>query len=162
MSYSYRPTDQLNCRSLTNGGVLHSGDRYQIRFIPEQDGYAYIFQIDSSGKIYRLFPVEGSDTSQTANVNPVRAGVTYFVPAEDEAFQLDDQVGQEQIHFLAFRNRNVALEGQYTALVEARRVQNHSRIADLQGQLTHSLQKVQLGAMPVINFKHNERGSHDL
>ncbi|WP_195912094.1 serine/threonine-protein kinase [Candidatus Contendibacter odensensis] len=162
VSYSYRPTDQLNFRSLTNDGVLHSGDRYQIRFIPEQDGYAYIFQIDSSGKIYRLFPVEGSDTSQTANVNPVRAGMTYFVPAEDEAFQLDDQVGQEQIHFLAFRNRNVALEGQYTALVEARRVQNHSRIADLQGQLTHSLQKVQLGAMPVINFKHNERGSHDL
>lgn len=162
VSYSYRPTDQLNFRTLMNGAVLRSGDRYQIRFTPEQDGYAYIFQIDSSGKIYRLFPVEGSDTPQTANINPVRADATYFVPAEDEAFQLDNQIGQEQIHFLAFRKRKVDLESQYTALVEARRAQDHARIADLQTQLTHSLQKTQLGAMPVINFKHNERGSHDL
>lgn len=162
VSYSYRPTDQLNFRSLMSGGVLHSGDRYRIRFTPEQDGYAYIFQIDSSGKIYRLFPVEGSDAPQPANVNPVRAGVTYFVPAEDEAFQLDDQVGQEQIHFLAFRNRNVDLEDQYAALAEARQAQDNLRIANLQAQLTHSLQKTRLGAMPVINFKHNERGSHDL
>lgn len=163
VSYSYRPADQLNFRTLMNGAVLRSGDRYQIRFTPEQDGYVYIFQIDSSGKIYRLFPFEaGSDAPQNGNINPVRAEATYFVPAEDEAFQLDNQIGQEQIHFLAFRKRNVDLESQYSALVEARRAQDHARIADLQAQLTHSLQKTQLGAMPVINFKHSERGSHDL
>jgi len=162
VSYSYRSNDQLNFQSMVNGSVLHSGDRYQIRFTPEQDGYAYIFQIDSSGAIYRLFPFEGSDNSQVGNMNPVKAGITYFVPAEDEAFQLDDQIGQEQIHVLAFKDRNIDLENQYTALVEARRAQDPSRIGELQTRLTDSLQKTQVGALPVLNFKHNARGSHEL
>jgi serine/threonine protein kinase len=160
--YSYRPADQLNSQPLLDSSVLHSGDRYQIRFTPEQDGYAYIFQIDSSGAIYRLFPFEGGDTLPAGNVNPVRAGVTYFVPAEDEAFQLDDQIGQEQIRVLAFKNRNIDLENQYTALAEARRAQDSARIAVLQIRLTDSLNKTQAGAPPILNFKHNARGSHDL
>lgn len=162
VSYSYRLANQLNFRPLVDGGILHSGDHYQIRFMPEQVGYVYIFQIDSGGMLYRLFPFEGHDPARSGNVNPVQAGVTYFVPAEDEAFELDDQIGQEQIHFLAFRDRNIELENQYATLVEARQAQNHSQIAELQFQLTDRLRKTQVGAMPVLNFKHNARGSHEL
>lgn len=162
VSYAYRPADQLNFRPLSDGDVLHSGDHYQIRFTPEQDGYAYIFQIDSGGAVYRLFPFEDGDTPRTGNVNPVRAGVVYFVPAEDEAFQLDDQVGQERIHVLAFRDRNLDLENQYEALAVARRVQDPVRIAELQTRLTDSLRKTQAGALPALNFRHNARGSHEL
>jgi len=78
VSYSYRPTDQLNFRPLLDGSVLHSGDRYQIRFTPEQNGYVYVFQIDSSGAVYRLFPPESAGTAQAGNANPVRAGTAYF------------------------------------------------------------------------------------
>ncbi len=164
VAYSYRPTDQINFRPLLNGGVLHSGDRYQIRFTPEQDGYVYVFQIDSSGSVYRLFPSEGNGatTQQASSVNPVRAGVTYFVPAEDEAFQLDDQIGHEQIYTLAFKEQNTDLENRYAVLGEARRAQDQSRLAELQTQLIAQLQKTQVGVMSVLNFKHNPRGSHEL
>lgn len=162
VSYSYRPTDQLNFRPLLDGGVLHSGDRYQIHFTPDQNGYVYIFQIDSSGAIYRLFPPESAENAQAGNANPVMAGATYFVPAEDEAFQLDDQIGQEQIYVLAFKNQSADLENQYAMLVEARRVQDSARIAELQMRLTERLQKTRAGITPVLNFKHNARGSHEL
>lgn len=163
IAYSYRPIDQLNFRSLLNGGVLRSGDYYQIRFTPNQNSYIYIFQIDSGGGVYRLFPFDSNNLSQAAVItNPVQAGVTYFIPAQDEAFQLDDQVGQEQIHVLAFQERNVSLENQYMALAEARRSQNHSQIPELQFQLTDSLKKAQVGVMSVLTFKHTSRGSHDL
>jgi hypothetical protein len=162
ISYAYRPVDQLNFRPLLNDGVLRSGDHYQIRFTPEQNGYVYIFQIDSGGAIYRLFPVEGNPDAQMTNVNPVQAGVTYFVPAEDEAFQLDEQIGQEQIYALAFQKQHSVLEDQYAALMEARRGQDLSRMSELQSQLIDSLQKTEVGAMPVLKFKHTPRGSHDL
>lgn len=164
ISYSYRPIDQLNFRPLLNEGVLRSGDYYQIRFTPKKNGYVYIFQIDSGGTIYRLFPSDDSSnlSQNSVNTNPVQASVAYFMPAQDEAFQLDDQIGQEQFHVLALQYRDIDLENQYTALVEARRLQDPSRILELQAQLTDSLQKVRVGAMPVLNFKHALRGSHDL
>ena len=162
ISYSYRPSDQLNFRPLLDGGVLRSGDHYRIRFTPEQDGYVYIFQIDSSGAIYRLFPFEGDQTPQTVNVNPVRAGVTYFAPSEDQAFLLDEQVGHEQIRALVFRDRNVDLENQYAAHAAARDAQDSSRLPELQARLTETLRKTQAGALPVLNFRHNPRGTHDL
>ncbi|HPF57657.1 MAG TPA: serine/threonine-protein kinase [Candidatus Competibacteraceae bacterium] len=163
IAYSYRPIDQLNFRSLSNGSVLRSGDYYQIRFTPDQNSYIYIFQIDSSGGIYRLFPPDSNNPSQTAIItNPAQAKATYFIPAQDEAFQLDDQIGQEQIYVLAFQERNINLENQYMALIEARRLQNDSQILALQAQLTDSLKKTQAGVMSVLNFKHTSRGSHDL
>ena len=162
VSYSYRPIDQLNFRPLIGDSALRSGDHYQIRFTAEQEGYVYIFQIDSSGAVYRLFPLEENPGSQAVNVNPVQAGVTYFVPAEDEAFQLDEQVGQEQIYVLAFQKRNSALEDQYALLMEARRAQDSARVGELHLQLIDSLQKVQVDAMSVLKFKHKPRGSHDL
>lgn len=160
--YSYRPADQLNFRPLLNGGILRSGDHYRIRFTPEEDGYVYIFQIDSSGAVYRLFPFEGDPTQRTVNTNPVRAGITYFAPSEDEAFQLDDQVGYEQIHTLAFRDRNIDLENQYAALAEARRAQDQSQLPELQTRLIESLRNIRAGALPVLNFRHNARGTHEL
>ncbi len=162
ISYAYRPIDQLNFRPLLGDSALRSGDHYQIRFTPEREGYVYIFQIDSGGAVYRLFPVEDNQVAQAVNVNPVQAGVTYFAPAEDEAFQLDEQVGQEQIYALAFQKRNSALEDQYALLMEARRAQDASRVGELHIQLIDSLQKIQVGALPVLKFKHNPRGSHDL
>lgn len=160
--YFYRPADQINFRPLIDGGLLHSGDYYQIRFTPEQDGYAYVFQIDSSGGIYLLFPSQRGDVPQVSSVNPVQAGVGYFLPAADEAFQLDEQVGHEQIRFLAFKQRQLALEEHYTALVEARRAQDPSRITELQIQLDRKLQSIKDGSMSVLNFKHNPRGTHEL
>ncbi|MEZ5584390.1 MAG: serine/threonine-protein kinase [Candidatus Competibacteraceae bacterium] len=141
VSYSYRPADQLNFRPLVNGSALHSGDHYQISFTPAAAGYVYIFQVDSSGAVYRLFPLTGNEAQATGNVNPVSEGVSYFVPAEGKAFQLDDQVGQERIVVLAFKNLNADLESLYATLVAARQMQDSQLIADTQNQLKRICKK---------------------
>ncbi|NJN47958.1 MAG: protein kinase [Candidatus Competibacteraceae bacterium] len=160
VSYSYRPADQLNFRPLVTGSALHSGDHYQIRFVPAEAGYVYIFQIDSSGAVYRLFPLSGSEAQASGNINPVSAGTSYFVPAEGKAFQLDEQVGQERIVVLAFKNLNIDLETLYATLAAARQMQDSQLIAETQRQLKQILQDTPADAIPVLNFEHLSRGDH--
>ncbi|MCP5426211.1 MAG: protein kinase [Gammaproteobacteria bacterium] len=166
VKYSYRFANQNNFSPLKNGGALHSGDHYRLSFVPAQSGFVYIFQIDSIGAVYQLFPSDSAVGESAANVNPVQAGVEYFVPGEDRAFQLDEQVGQEQIYILAFRDKNLELENQYAALMEARRVQDQARIGELHNQIKSTLRSMQAeqagqaDAIPVLTFEHLARGDH--
>jgi len=160
VSYSYRPADQLNFRPLVTGSALHSGDHYQIQFVPAEAGYVYIFQIDSSGAVYRLFPLSGSEAQESGNINPVSAGTRYFVPAEGKAFQLDEQVGQERIVVLAFKNLNAELETLYATLAAARQMQDSQLITETQHQLKQILQEPPIDAIPVLKFEHLSRGDH--
>jgi len=162
VSYAYQPIDQLNFRPLLNESVLHSGDRYQIRLLPLQDSYVYIFQIDGSGAVYRLFPPEAGENSPAGDGQMLRAGATYVAPAADEAFHLDEQIGREQLHVLAFRERDFGLENQYATLVEARRAQDQARVAELHLRLSERLRQSRADTVSVLNFKHNARGSHEL
>lgn len=73
------------------------------------------------------------------NLNPVRAGVTYFMPAKDKSFQLDNQHGKEIIYFMAFRQPNQDLENQYDALLKARQKNDPVRANQLEAQLTQNL-----------------------
>jgi serine/threonine-protein kinase PpkA len=163
VAYSYRFANQTNFSPLQDGGALHSGDHYRIRFVPERNGFVYIFQIDSGGAVYRLFPIDGGEGQPAVNVNPVQAGVVYFVPSEDRAFQLDDQVGQEQIHVLAFPDRKADLENHYALLMDARRTQDQARMAEVQNQLKSTLRALgadQTEAIQVLTFEHLARGDH--
>ncbi len=110
VSYVYRPGCKGEFIPLTNNKVLHSGECYKIIFTPEQDNYVYIFQIDSAEKIYRLFPMESFGGVTVNNFNPVKGGKTYYIPAEDKSFVLDEQMGTETIYFLASHQRDDALE----------------------------------------------------
>ena len=120
VNYVYRPAGQGPLKALTEGSVLNSGDHYKIQFTPAEDGYVYIFQVDSSKAIYQLFPMTSFAGVTVNNLNPVKGGVTYHLPAKDKSFKLDDKVGSESILFLAFREPNQELEQQYEALVTAR------------------------------------------
>ncbi|MGF1529355.1 MAG: DUF4384 domain-containing protein [Candidatus Competibacterales bacterium] len=121
VNYVYRPGGRGELRALTDGAVLRSGDHYKIQFTPEQDGYVYIFQIDSKEAIYRLFPMDSFGSVDVSQHNPVKAGVTYTLPGDDKSFQLDQSKGVESIFFMAFRERNLPLESQYRNLVKALR-----------------------------------------
>ncbi|EDN69014.1 conserved hypothetical protein [Beggiatoa sp. PS] len=91
---------------------MYSGDHYQIVFTPFEDSYVYIFQQGSSGKIYRLFPNNIAGV-MNADVNPTQAGRTYYIPAQNEAFYLDEQTGQEKIYLIASRKQDIQLEQEY-------------------------------------------------
>jgi hypothetical protein len=120
VNYVYRPGGQGALKPLVEGSVLNSGDHYKIQFTPEENSYVYIFQVDSTKAIFQLFPMRDFGGVRVDNFNPVKAGVTYHLPAKDKSFQLDNNVGSESILFLAFRQRNQALEEQYEALIKAR------------------------------------------
>ncbi|MCB1770255.1 MAG: DUF4384 domain-containing protein [Candidatus Competibacteraceae bacterium] len=120
VNYVYRPGGQGALKPLVEGSVLNSGDHYKIQFTPEENSYVYIFQVDSSKAIFQLFPMRDFGGVRVDNFNPVKAGVTYHLPVKDKSFQLDNNVGSESILFLAFRQRNQALEEQYEALIKAR------------------------------------------
>ena len=113
INYVYRSQGEGDFKILENGSILHSKDHYKIIFTPNQDCYVYIFQIDGANKVYRLFPMEKFGKLILNNVNPLKAGQTYYVPAEGKSFILDDQVGTERIYFLASFERDLELEAQY-------------------------------------------------
>lgn len=132
VNYVYRPGGQGSLKPLAEGSVLHSGDHYKLQFTPEENGYVYIFQVDSNKAIYRLFPMTSFGGVKVDNLNPVRAGVTYYLPAKDKSFQLDNVVGLESVLFLAFREPNQALEQQYEALLKARLSKDGAKAENLQ------------------------------
>ncbi|MFO7641733.1 MAG: DUF4384 domain-containing protein [Candidatus Competibacteraceae bacterium] len=112
--------------------MLNSGDHYKIQFTPAEDSYVYIFQVDSSKAIYQLFPMTSFGGVRVDNLNPVKGGVTYHLPAKDKSFKLDDTVGSETIVFLAFREPNHGLEQQYEALINARLSRDGGKASSLQ------------------------------
>ena len=147
VNYVYRPGGQGALKSLVEGSVLKSGDHYKIQFTPAEDSYVYIFQVDSKKAIYRLFPMTEFGGVTVNNLNPVRAGVTYHLPAKDKSFQLDHNVGPETILFLAFRQPNQALEEQYEALVKARLSQDKTKVAGVQTAMQTSFKTRGLAAI---------------
>lgn len=132
VNYVFRPGGRGPLKPLVEGSVLNSGDHYKIQFTPAEDGYVYIFQVDSSKAIFQLFPMTSFGGVRVDNLNPVKGGVTYHLPAKDKSFKLDDTVGSETIVFLAFREPNRALEQQYEELITARLSRDGAKASGLQ------------------------------
>ncbi len=135
VNYVYRPGGQGPLKPLSEGSVLNSGDHYKIQFTPAENGYVYVFQVDSSKAIFQLFPMTSFGGVTVNNLNPVKAGVTYDLPAKDKSFKLDDKVGSESILFLAFQEPNPALEQQYEALINARMSKDNTKASNVQNAI---------------------------
>lgn len=147
VNHVYRSGGQGPLKPLVDGSVLRSGDHYKIQFTPAETSYVYIFQVDSSKAIYRLFPMTEFGGVKVDNLNPVRAGVSYQLPAKDKSFQLDNNVGSESILFLAFRQPNPSLEQQYEELVKARLSQDSPKASQLQAAINSNFKTRGLAAI---------------
>jgi len=110
INYSFRPKNQGELQPLENGAVLNSGDTYKIVFTPKQDAHVYIFQVDGSDKIWRLFPIKRWEKLTLNQSSRVKAGKTYYAPTQTKSFQLDQQVGTEKIYFIATTTPDNELE----------------------------------------------------
>lgn len=93
-------------RKLEAGAVLRSGDGYRLYFEPHQPCYVSIFQLDASGKLFRLFPNSKYGTSN----NVVQARTAYWVPGKAAWFSLDQTPGKETIYVVATRERREDIE----------------------------------------------------
>lgn len=80
---------------LQEGSTLRSGDRFKIKFELQNSAYVCLLALNSQGDLSKLFPPKVSPS-----LNRVEPNMTYFVPADDEWFQLDDNKGAERIYLL--------------------------------------------------------------
>jgi len=80
-----------------SGDSLKSGDAYFFHIRASRDCYLYLFQVDATGTVFRLFPNAKYHTA----ANPVAARARVTLPNEGEVFYLDQTTGREEFYFLA-------------------------------------------------------------
>ncbi|RKZ77378.1 MAG: hypothetical protein DRQ57_00010 [Gammaproteobacteria bacterium] len=117
INYIYRTNGEGDFKQLKRNSQLRSGDHYKLIFEPSGDGYVYIFKMDSSDKVLRLFPSTDFENADHNNINPVKKGQRYFVPAESASFKLDDNRGKETIYFAVTSKPDTQLENDYHTLL---------------------------------------------
>lgn len=139
INYLFRPNGTGAFVPLADGGAMRSGDLYKVIFTPSRDSYVYIFQVDATGQLYCLFPMETYAGMRINNLNPVQNGKTYFIPAENYSFQLDRNIGAESIYFLALRQPDIALEQAYQEFLAAQKREQPDQIKQTQSRLLTTL-----------------------
>ena len=85
---------------LNEGDPLRAADNFAVVVKPDSPAYIYIWQMDSSGEVFRVFP--NSDFNPRGN--PVSAKTEVWLPVakgQREWFHLDQNPGQEEIVIVA-------------------------------------------------------------
>jgi len=76
---------------------LTSDGNYQLFFELADDRYVYVFQLDSSGNLVKIFP----NKIYSSVGNPLRKGQTYFLPSKPNWFYLGENPGEERIYIIS-------------------------------------------------------------
>jgi hypothetical protein len=148
VNYVYRTAGEGELKTITNGDTLKSGDHYKIVFTPDKDCYVYIFQVDSSGQVFQLFPMESFRGVRVTQFNPVKQGKKYVLPSPDKAFVLDRQVGIERMYFIASSEQNNELESLYAELTVVVKRNNSSGVKDTRSKLNKYFRKRGIKVVP--------------
>ncbi len=136
VNYVYRTAGTGELKTIANGTVLTSGDYYKVIFTPESDSFVYIYQMDSSGQMVRLFPMSEFKGVRINNENPVIKGKTYVLPSSNTSFKLDRQVGPERLYFIASKEPNAAFEDLYREMQEAKQQKNVKQAEEVREKLS--------------------------
>lgn len=91
---------------IKNGNMLSVRDNCKISFTPRERCYIYIFKIETTGKIFPLFPRK-KFSQQTNSLTP---NLTYFVPPMKKWLPFDKGYGKEAIILSAFTKGNYDIE----------------------------------------------------
>ena len=91
---------------VSTGATMRSGDAYFFHLKPSKDCYLYLFQVDATGRAFRLFPNDAYHTQ----ANPVLGKASLTLPNQTEVFYLDRTVGKEEFYFLASEEPVAQLE----------------------------------------------------
>jgi hypothetical protein len=97
---------------LQEGDYLKEDDRYKIKITSDEDGYVYVYQIDSTGKLDNLLKGAGKHHQHF----PLKAGEPLFLPSEDASYELDDNKGVESIFVVVTEEPDPTVEKTYLAL----------------------------------------------
>jgi hypothetical protein len=94
---------------LNEGDPLRAADNFAVIVKPESQSYVYIWQTDSSGEVFRVFP--NSDFNPQGN--PVSAKTEVWLPVaknQRQWFHLDQNPGEEEIVIVASSDQLQELE----------------------------------------------------
>lgn len=91
--------------SITRDTALKSGDRIKFFVKLEKRCFIYLIYHSSQGELIVLFPYRFDQLGPDA---PTAAG--YYVPQDDDWFELDERVGPETFYLLASEKRLDGLE----------------------------------------------------
>ena len=149
VSYVHRSNANESFKSIEVGEILKSGDEYKIILSSDQEAYFYIYQADSAGQIFQLFPMERFGALVLNNLNPVRKKTTYFIPAREKSFVLDEKKGIEKIYLIASRYRDTKIESLYEDLSHARYNRNQGQEQQTQEKMTTMFRTRGLGGIVV-------------
>ena len=81
---------------IQDGGVVHSGDMFRIRFELDEEAYVYVLALDSLGNITKVFPPKGAEPHIR-----LKPHETHVIPKEKRWFRLDDNTGKEALYLLS-------------------------------------------------------------
>ena len=84
---------------MDENSVLSSGDGYAIYVNPSDPCYVYVYQIDSLGKSFRLFP----NTEYETPANPVMPATGAWLPNGKKLYEMDETTGKEYVYVFASR-----------------------------------------------------------
>lgn len=117
-----RPSAILSLNSEELAGlILTHRDNYRLFFTANDRNYFYIFQIDTEGKVTRLFP----DPVYNLGENPIQTGIRYQIPSKGndwyylEELPINQTQIEEAIYLLASRWPARDLDDAYGAIYKA-------------------------------------------
>jgi len=91
---------------IKDGNLISTKDNCKVSFTPRERCYIYIFKIETTGKIFPLFPRK-KFSQQTNSLTP---NLTYFVPPMKKWLPFDKGYGKEAIILSAFTKGNYNIE----------------------------------------------------
>lgn len=81
--------------------LIYSGDHMRLSLEPKEDGYFYIYLIDSKGQISFLFPPTSNRNNSAINKNPVKANTHIDLPSSGAAYNFDNTKGNETFFIIS-------------------------------------------------------------
>ncbi len=91
---------------IKNGNMISVRDKCKISFTPRERCYIYAFKVETTGKIFPLFPRK-KFSQQTNSLTP---NLTYFVPPMKKWLPFDKGYGKGAIILSAFLKGNYNIE----------------------------------------------------
>ena len=113
----YRVNADETRTALVNGATVSVGDHLVLDVSATIPLYVYVFNEDSAGNGWGLFPLASQD-----HENPLLGGVVHTLPALEDrelTWTVDSANTVERIHILAYPERDERVEASFAALPEA-------------------------------------------
>ena len=101
---------------MPEGAVLKSGEGYALYLKPSDEAFVYVYQVDGSGKSFRLFPSKEYRTMD----NPAAPAADLWIPNEKDLVTLDDTTGKERLFIFASPTKLAEFEGDAAAQLDAK------------------------------------------